>query len=508
VSAATPDDDVLDRRVWLTAGVVVLGALMTILDTTIVNVAIDRLTIEFHTDLATIQWISTGYMLALATVIPITGWAADRFGTKRLYMLSIALFMLGSALSGAAWSAESLIAFRVIQGLGGGMVMPAGMTILTRAAGPHRVGRIMSVVGVPMLLGPTVGPILGGWLVDDVSWRWIFYVNVPIGAVALVMARRVLPRDVPQPGERLDVIGLLLLSPGLAAFVYGLSETASTGGVGAAKVLVPGLAGLALIAAFAVHALRTSHPLIDLRLFRNRTVSASAMTTLLFGSAFFGAMLLLPLYFQTVRGESALDAGLLLAPQGIGAMVTMPLAGRLTDRTGAGRIVLVGLTLTVAGTFVLTQLTATTPYGLLGAALFVRGLGMGATMMPSMSAAFQTLTRAAVARASTALNIVQRIGGSIGTALLAVVLQHQITSNVPASAGGGLSAAQNVPPAARAAVAPELAVAFAHTFRWALVLTALAVIPALRLPRHLPPRPVERMQREAEREPAPVALEA
>ncbi len=172
----------LDAGVLAIAGVVVLGAVMSILDTTIVNVAIDALSREFHTTLSTIQWVSTGYMLALATVIPLTGWAADRFGTKRLYIVSIVLFLAGSALSGMAWSAGSLIAFRVLQGLGGGMIMPAGMTIMTRAAGPTRVGRVMSIVGVPMLLGPVLGPILGGWLVDDISWRWIFYVNLPIGA--------------------------------------------------------------------------------------------------------------------------------------------------------------------------------------------------------------------------------------------------------------------------------------------------------------------------------------
>src|SRR4051812_12864881 len=184
--AASPAPDKLFDRTLISASIVViLGAFMTILDTTIVNVAIDKLSRDFHTSLETIQWVSTGYMLALATVIPLTGWAADRFGTKRLYMISIGLFLAGSALSGMAWSAESLIAFRVLQGLGGGMIMPAGMTILTKAAGPQRVGRVMSVVGVPMLMGPIIGPILGGWLVDDVSWRWIFYVNIPVGALAL-----------------------------------------------------------------------------------------------------------------------------------------------------------------------------------------------------------------------------------------------------------------------------------------------------------------------------------
>ena len=476
----------LERGVLAVAVVVILGAIMSILDTTIVNVAIDRLAIDFHASLSTIQWVATGYMLALATVIPLTGWAADRFGTKRLYMLSIGLFLAGSALSGAAWSAGSLIGFRVLQGLGGGMIMPAGMTILTHAAGPERVGRVMSVVGVPMLLGPTLGPIIGGWLVDDISWRWIFYVNLPVGAVALALALRILPQDRPEPSQRLDALGLLMLSPGLAAFVYGLAETSSSGGVGSAKAVVPLLAGAALIAAFALHALRTTHALIDLRLFKRRSVTASALTTLLFGSAFFGAMLLLPLYYQVVRARSALDAGLLLAPQGIGAMVMMPIAGRLTDRTGAGRIVLVGLALVTLGTVAFTQVSAATSYWLLGAALFVRGLGMGATMMPAMSAAFQTLARAAVARASTALNIIQRVGGSIGTAVLAVVLQHQITDRIPAVHGGGLGAAQSVPPAVRERIAPKIADAFGHTFWWALILTVLAFIPALLLPRRLP----------------------
>src|ERR1043165_3556118 len=193
----------LDRKLLAISTVVVLGAIMSILDTTVVNVAINTLARDFNTERATIQWIVTGYTLALATVIPITGWAADRFGTKRLYMLSIALFLTGSALSGFAWSAGSLIAFRVLQGLGGGMLMPAGMTILTRAAGPQRVGRVMAIMGVPMLLGPILGPSLRGLLGGHVAWRWIFFINLPIGLIALAMSRRILPKDRPEPSERL-----------------------------------------------------------------------------------------------------------------------------------------------------------------------------------------------------------------------------------------------------------------------------------------------------------------
>jgi EmrB/QacA subfamily drug resistance transporter len=476
---------VFDRALISISAVVVLGTFMSILDTTIVNVAINTLSKDFNTSLATIQWVSTGYMLALATVIPLTGWAADRFGTKRLYMISIGLFLAGSALSGLAWSAESLIAFRVLQGLGGGMIMPAGMTILSQAAGPQRMGRVMGIVGVPMLMGPIVGPILGGWLVDDVSWRWIFYVNIPIGAIALVAATKLLPRDEPAAHQRLDWLGLLLLSPGLAAFVYGLAETSSSGGLGSPQAFVPMIAGAALIATFIVHAARHAWPLIDVKLFRNRTMSAASATTFSFAAAMFGAMFMLPLYYQVVRGQSALDAGLLLAPQGVGAAIMMPIAGKLTDELGPGKIVLGGLSLLLLGMLGFTQVGANTSFWFLGSCQFLMGLGMGASMMPAMSAAYQTLQRDQLARATTALNIIQRVGGSIGTAMLSVVLTHQLSSRLPGD-GRGLAAAQSVPPAQRGLIAPDVAAAFGHTFWWAAAIIGLALIPALLLPRRKP----------------------
>ena len=478
----------LDRGVLSIASVVVLGAIMAILDTTVVNVAIDRLTQDLDAPLSTIQWIVTGYMLALATVIPLTGWAAHRFGTKRLYMLSLTLFMGGSALAGAAWSAESLIAFRVLQGLGGGMIMPAGMTILTQAAGPQRIGRVMSIVGVPMLLGPIMGPILGGWLVDDVSWRWIFYINVPIGLVALALAARILPKDEPSPTERLDALGLALLSPGLATLIYGLAES-SSGSFASTEVLVPMGIGLALVIAFILHGLsgRNENPLIDLRLFKERSVAAAALTMTAFGVAFFGAMLLLPLYFQVVRGESALSTGLLLAPQGFGAMIMMPLAGVLTDRIGPGKLVLTGIPVILGTMAVLTQVGDSTSYWLLGATLVVMGMGTGITMMPTMSAAFSTLRKIQVPRASTALNIIQQVAGAVGTAVMSVLLTNAITDRLAAAGGapGGApeGGASSIPPEVREQVAPIVADAFASTFVWAVVLLAVSFLPALLLPR-------------------------
>jgi EmrB/QacA subfamily drug resistance transporter len=470
------------RHLIPVAAVVVLGAIMSILDTTIVNVAIATLTHDFGTSLATIQWVSTGYLLALATVIPLTGWAADRFGTKRLYMLAIALFVLGSGLSGLAWSAGSLIAFRVLQGLGGGMIMPVGMTILNQAAGPRRIGRMMSVVGVAAMLAPLLGPVLGGWIVTDISWRWIFYVNLPVGALTLLLALRILPADRSRASERLDLRGLLLLSPGLAALVYGLAETESAGGIASAGAVGGLLAGAILITAFVLHALRHPAPLIDLRLFRHRAVAAASGTTFLLATAFFGTLLLLPLYFQVVRGASPLVAGLLLAPRALGAAITMPIGGRVTDRSGAGRAVLPGLAIAALATLPWVRVGASTSHWLLGGAQFVQGLGIGLAMMPAMSAAYKALERDAVPRATAALSSIQRIGGSIGIALTAVVLQHQIAGITGLTGGAGPGALERGP-LAQAKLAPQLAAAFAHTFWWGLLLIALAMLPALFLPR-------------------------
>ncbi|HEX8121033.1 MAG TPA: DHA2 family efflux MFS transporter permease subunit [Solirubrobacteraceae bacterium] len=480
----------LDRAVLLVASVVVLGAIMSILDTTVVNVAINTLAGDFDTDLATIQWVVTGYTLALATVIPLTGWAADRFGTKRLYLVSIALFVAGSALSGLAWSAESLIGFRVLQGLGGGMIMPAGMTILTRAAGADRIGRVMAIIGVPMLLGPILGPILGGWLVENASWRWIFFINLPIGAAAFLMSGRVLPADEPQPQHRLDWLGLTFLSPGLAAVIFGLAKSTTSGGFSSPKVAVPIVVGIALLAGFVVHALRTEHALIDLRLFRNRTFSIASGTMVLMAISVFGGMLLLPLYLQAVRGESAFDTGLLLAPQGLGAMLVMPVAGRLTDLTGVGRIVPFGLVLAAFSFFSLTSLEADTPYSVLAGILFLQGMGMGAAMMPLFSGAMQTLRKAAVARASTTLNIIQQVGASIGTAVMTVLLTKAIQTRLPEGASGGSFGGQ-VPNSARERVAPQLADAFGATFWWALLLVLVALGASLFLPKRRPAPVVE-----------------
>jgi EmrB/QacA subfamily drug resistance transporter len=477
--------EALDRETMVVAGVVLLGAIMSILDTTVVNVAIDHLAVAFHSSLTTIQWVITGYTLALAAVIPVSGWAADRFGTKRIYMGSLVLFTIGSVLSGLAWSAGSLIFFRVLQGAGGGMIMPAVMTILTKKAGPHRMGRVMGILGVPMLIAPILGPILGGWLVDDASWRWIFFINVPIGIVAFILALIVLEPDQPQPAHRLDWLGMLLLSPGLAVFIFGLAESASYG-FGSVRSWGPTLAGVVLIAAWFVHTWRSPNPLIDLRTFAHTRAGAAAGTFLLFAISVFGTMLLVPLYYQSVRNASALQAGLLIAPGGLGAMLLMPLAGRLTDRYGPTWLPASGLPLVAIGLIPFIFVGAQTSYVLLCCGSFVQGLGMGLSMMPNMTAAMQAVPPAAIARTSTAMNIIRQAGASIGTAVLSVILASAITSNLSSilgthatgSGSGGIATLQHLPARAHAAIAAPLAHAFATTFVWALVLIVVALIPA------------------------------
>ncbi|MFC7594774.1 DHA2 family efflux MFS transporter permease subunit [Terrabacter sp. GCM10028922] len=497
-SAAPPvgsgHPDKLDGAVLKVAGVIVLGAIMSILDITVVNIALTKFQTEFSTNpsqplaYSTVAWTVTAYTLALATVIPLTGWAADRFGTKRLYILAVILFTAGSALCATAGSIEVLITYRVLQGLGGGMLMPLGMTIMTRAAGPERMGRLMAVLGIPMLLGPIFGPILGGWLIDNYSWHWIFLINVPIGVFAVVYALWALPGDRPEPSESFDVIGMLLMSPGLALFLYGVSSIPGERTVGSSKVIVPGLIGVAMIAVFVVYSFKPKHPLLDLRLFSNRRLTVAIITMFLFAAAFFGGLLLVPQYLQQVRFETPMHAAYLMVPQGVGAMLTMPIAGALADRIPVGRIVPFGLAAIVVGMFLLTNVGPDTSYwGYLIPVLFLMGLGMGGTMMPIMTSALKTLTHHEVARGSTLLNITQQIASSIGVAVISVVFTNYLNTSQRA---GAVLAAQFDPTIKEklgeqgltAAVA-ELADVYGRTFLIAAVLCAATLVAAWFLPR-------------------------
>jgi EmrB/QacA subfamily drug resistance transporter len=469
---------VLTREILTLATVVVLGAIMTVLDATIVNVALPTLGREFGTSIATIQWVTTAYLLAFASVIPLTGWASQRLGAKTLWLLSLALFTVGSLLAGLSWSIGALIAFRAAQGLGGGMIMPLGQTILAQAAGPQRMGRVMSIIGVPLLLAPIIGPVIGGALVGAVSWRWIFFVNLPVSALAFLLAIKLLPR---LPRQRLDLLGAILLPAGIALFLWGLAEVGQKGTLTAAAPLTTLLVGLVLVAGFVLHALRTSNPLLDVRLFARRGFASAAASNLTLGVALFGVALLLPLYFQIIRGRSPLETGLLLIPQGLGAAVAISIAGALTDKLGARRVVPAGILSALAGTFAYTQIGVDRTYWYLVGALFLIGAGLGATITPSMAAAFQDLEHAEIPRATSAINVIQRVAASLGTALLAVVLQRTTAANVSGFHGdiGQAAALARHDPQH---TAPAIAAAFGTTFWLAFALTALALVPAFLLP--------------------------
>jgi len=460
----------LDKALKLTATAVVLGTIMSILDTTIVVVALHDLQQAFGASLATIQWVTTGYLLALALVIPLSGWAVDRFGARRSWLVALTLFIFGSALCGLAWSAESLIIFRLLQGLGGGMIMPIGQTIVARAAGPARMGRVMGVIGVPSVLGPVLGPVLGGLIVTYASWRLIFWVNVPIGIIAILFALKALPKGEHNHAHKLDTVGLALISPGLAALVYGLSEVGINGQTfTTGKVLSLLVGGVALLVAFCLWALRTTTPLLDLRLFKHRTFSIASLCIFLMGAALYGGLFLMPLYYQIVRGQSALVAGLLMCPQGLGAMAVMRWSGSMSDRRGARAVVPLGSAIIVVGTLPFTLLTDHTSYFVLAIAMVVRGIGMGMSMMPLTAASYRGLAHSDVPRATTTTSILRQIGGSIATAVLAVLLQQQFDhAGSPTSAGWSAT----------------LANGFASTFWWAIGASILAVIPTLFLPAH------------------------
>jgi len=441
------------------------GAFMVALDMTMVNVALHTLQRDFHASVTTIQWVSTGYLLALAMVIPVTGWAVERFGARNIWVAALLFFITGSIPCGLAWSATSLIAFRVLQGVGGGMLLPLAQMILAQAAGPERLGRVMAAVGVPAMLGPVLGPVLGGVIVTDSTWRLMFYINVPVCLAAVLLAFRVaMPQTRTASASRLDTTGLALLSPGVAAVIYGLAQTGSHGSFTNAHVVVPVLVGLGLIAGYGLRAFAVSDPIIDLRLFRTRSFSAPSALVLLFSMAMLGVQLLLPLYYQQVRHQSALDAGLLVAPSGVGMALALVISGRLSDKLGPRPIVLTGLLLSAISTVTYTQLDAHTSLALLSSALVLNGAGIGAALVPSLASPYRGLRPDQIPRATSAIRILQQLGGSFGVSVLAVVLQRQLLS--------------------QAHHAGNLALAYGHTFWWALAFIALAAVPTLLLPRH------------------------
>jgi EmrB/QacA subfamily drug resistance transporter len=464
--APAPAREKLDPALVKLIIILLAGVIPALLDSSIVNVAIAVIGRDLHTTVATIQWVITGYLLSFGMVIPLSGWALARFGGRAVWMFSLSLFLAGSVLSGASWSIGSLIAFRVLQGAGGGLMLPLLTSLIMQRAGGRQLGRLMASISLPVAVVPILGPVVAGLIISNASWRWIFYVNVPICVAGLVMAWRGLPGPDARSARasaRLDVTGLLLLCPALAGLLYGLAQVPGQHGFRSPAVVIPLAAGAVLLAGFVVHALRmTAEPLVDLRLFRARAFSGASWLLFLAGLSIYGAMLLLPLYFQQARGYSALTAGLLLIPQGVGSILPRTIVGRLTDKLGPRPVVLAGIVLAAAGTVPFALAGVRTSDVLLAAALVVRGAGLGAATIAVMAGAFQGLSQAEIPHASSATRIMQQVGGAFGAAVLAVILAAQAAGHAPGPAG--------------------LAAAYGHTFWWCTGFTALALGPALLLP--------------------------
>ena len=459
--ADTTTKDKIDPKVLKSALILVVGLLAVIFDTTIVSVALHTLATQLHTSVATIQWVTTGYLLALGMAVPLSAWGLQRFGGKRLWMFGLGVFLAGSIGSSLAWNVGSLIAWRVVQGAGGGIIFPLLTTLIMQAAGGKALGRTVTIVALPALLGPILGPLVGGAILTHFSWRYMFWVNVPFCVAGLILAARHMPADKPgpdRPRPRLDLLGLALLAPGIAAVILGLSNAGAAAGFAHPDVLAPLGIGVALIAAFTGYALRRPGALVDVRLLARRPVASASAVLFFSGFSLYGAMLLLPLYYQEVRGVSALTAGLMLVPQGVGALLSRGLAGRLTDTMGARPIAVAGFAIVAAATVPFAFAGPGTSPWLLALWLVIRGFGLGAVTIPVMAVAFLGLDKQQIAHSSVVTRTVQQVGGSFGTTVLAVILSSAITAGHSAAA------------------------AFDIAFWWATGFSALAVLLALWLP--------------------------
>lgn len=462
--------EVSDRRLTRISLVLVLGVITTLLDTTIVTIALDHLRTVFGATVPHTQWIATAYLLSFVAAIPVSGWVSERLGARTAWMASVAAFLLGSVLCAVADSLGELVAFRVLQGIGAGMVLPITITVLTRAAGPSRISRAMIAIAVPGQLAPILGSVIGGAILDSWSWHWLFLVNVPICLAALALAPVVLPRTEGRRGDPLDVLGFALITPAVVALTYGLSQVSGPDGISAPAVWLPVATGIALLVAFTLHALRSRRPaLIDVRVFARRSFGLSSLITFAGGFSSFALIFLMPLFYQQLRGESVLHTGLLLIPQGLGTMLFLLAGRRFLDRVDGRYVVGGGVVLTMVG---IVPFALAGPSGdtvLLLAAQLVQGIGMGATTLPVMSLAFANLSHDEAPRGSAAFSVVQRVGAPFGVAAVAVILQHYLDR---AASTGGLDA---------------FAGAFRSTYWWIFVLSAVPLLLAFLMPRRPAP---------------------
>lgn len=412
----------LPAQVWKVASVAVLGSLLAQIDSTVVNVSLSSLANDLHCTLATIQWVTSGYLLALALVMPMNGWLVERFGTRKLYLWCFGSFTVASGLCGVAWSAQSLIGFRVLQGMAGGLLAPMAQLIMAQVAG-RQMARVLGYTAVPVLLGPILGPVAAGAILEHLSWRWLFLVNVPIGILALVLAALFLPRAARRGGAPpFDLVGFLFLTPAMVFFLYGADHLGNRSGEALIAV------AFILFALFLRHASRRGEKaLLNLKLFRGGTFLTSARSQFLLNGISFATQMLLPLYLIRVCGRTPGEVGLLLIPLGVGMMAVFPALGRLTDRFGIRNVAACGSATMLLSTICLVGLAR---YGVAGSlfviSLLLRGIGQGAIGVPTITAAYSGVPKNDLPMATTTLNIVQRLGGPTLTTVAATFIAWRL----------------------------------------------------------------------------------
>ena len=422
---AVPKSGGLDYK-WQVLIAVVFGVFMSVLDTTVVNIALAKLQAVFGASLDSIQWVITGYTLALTVSIPLFGYLADRYGAKRIYMLSLALFTIASALCGLAWNNSSMIAFRVLQGLGGGALLPLATAQIFAVFPPAERGRATATLGVPVLLAPALGPTLGGYIVQNFDWRIIFYLNVPIGIVGLFMCAIILRPSKGQPNARLDIPGLLLATAGFASVVYGIGEAASDGWDSFTVIGFASFGALCLIALVFVE-LRANAPLLDMRLFKDWNFTGANLITWAMQIALFGALFLVPLFLQNLRGLNAMQTGLVLFPSSLATMVALPISGIFVDRVGPKWSIVVGLCGLTFASYLLSHITLATPIWLLQLWLIGRSVGLGFAIQPVNVIALGNVPIAKLSRASAFYNVLRQVASAFTTSFLATYVQNSTT---------------------------------------------------------------------------------
>jgi len=413
---------------WILSMVVILGVFMSILDQTIVNIAIPRLQTAFGADIHSVQWVLTAYILAQGVATPTAAYFADTIGIKRFYIISLMAFTLGSALCGLAWSLPVLITFRVLQGLGGAALFPLSITLLFREFPPQERGTAMGFFGVPALLAPALGPTLGGYLVTYVGWQAIFFINVPIGIVAIILSMLIIREYRPEGQTRFDIAGFVFSALGLSTILYGLSS-ASTDGWGSTTVLGFLTIGFLSLAIFVVVELvianRGGQPLLDLRLFANGPFRAGMIANVFVIFGLFGGLFLFPIYLQNIRGLSAFQSGLILLPQALASMVSVIIGGRLVDRIGVRAVMIPGLLILAFATWQLTYISIYSSYGWLQFMFILRGLALGLTVQPLTVATLSEISPRQLAQASSLSTVNRAVASSLGIAILATIVQTQ-----------------------------------------------------------------------------------